>query len=112
MTDAIIVFCTCSNHSEASKLGHSIVSEGAAACVNIVPAIESVYRWGGKIETAQEVLLLIKTTRALFPVLRDLIVRLHSYDTPEAIAVPVTDGLAKHLAWLGATIATPEFGSG
>ena len=63
MTDALIVFCTCSNREEALKLANAIVGEGAAACVNIVPAIESVYRWQGQIETPQEVLLLIKTTR-------------------------------------------------
>jgi periplasmic divalent cation tolerance protein len=64
-----------------------------------------VYRWEGKIETAQEILLLIKTTGGQFAALRDLIVRLHSYDTPEVIAVPITAGLDKYLAWLGATIA-------
>ncbi len=106
MTDALIVFCTCAHQGEAAQLAHSLVSEGTAACVNIVPAIESVYRWEGKIESSQEVLLLIKTTRSLFPALRDSIIRLHSYDTPEVIAVTVTDGLAKYLAWLGATIAT------
>jgi periplasmic divalent cation tolerance protein len=106
MTDALLVLCTCSNQVEASHLAHSIVEGGAAACVNIVPAIESVYRWEGKIETSPEILLLIKTTRERFPVLRDLIVKLHSYDTPEIIALPVLDGLAKYLAWLGATIAT------
>jgi periplasmic divalent cation tolerance protein len=106
MTDALIVFCTCSNLVEASALARSIVGDGAAACVNIVPAVESVFRWQGKIETSSEVLLLIKTTRALFPALRELIVKLHSYDTPELMAVPVADGSAKYLAWLGAAIAT------
>ena len=106
MTDALIVFCTCSNHTEASQLAHSIVTDEVAACVNIVPAIESVYRWEGKIEMSQEILLIIKTTRERFPALRDSIVRLHSYDIPEVIAVPVEDGSEKYLAWLGATIAT------
>jgi periplasmic divalent cation tolerance protein len=106
MTDALIVFCTCSSHAEASKLAHSVVTDGAAVCVNIVPAVESVYRWEGKIETAQEVLLLMKTTSAHFGALRDLIVSLHSYDTPEVVAVPVAAGSAKYLTWLGATIAT------
>jgi periplasmic divalent cation tolerance protein len=106
MTDALIVFCTCSSREEGLKLAEPMVREGAATCVNIVAGIESVYRWQGKIETAQEVLLLIKTTREQFAALRDLIVKLHSYDTPEVIAVPVTDGLAKYLRWLGATIAT------
>jgi periplasmic divalent cation tolerance protein len=106
MTDALLVFCTCADHAEASKLAQAIVLDGAAACVNIFPAIESVYRWQGKIETADEILLLIKTTRERFSALRDLIVRLHSYDTPEVIAIPIADGLAKYLEWLGATIAT------
>ena len=102
MTDALIVFCACSSRAEATQLAHSIVSANAAACVNIIPAVESVYHWQGKIETAQEFLLLIKATRAQFPLLRDLIVKLHSYDTPEVIAVPVADGLAKYLVWMGA----------
>ena len=106
MTDALILFCTCSSRDEALKLAHAIVSEEAAACVNIMPAVESVYRWEGKIENAQEVLLLIKTTRARFETLRELIVKLHSYDTPEIVAVPVVAGLEKYLTWLGATITT------
>jgi len=106
MTDALIVFCTCSNRDEALKLAHALVFDGIAACVNLLPAVESVYRWQGEIETAQEILLLIKTTRAQFAALRDLIVKLHSYDTPEVIGVPVLVGLDKYLSWLGATIAT------
>ena len=105
MTDALIVFCTCSSHAEASKIARSLVSKGAAPCVNIVPAVESVYRWQGEIETSPEILLLIKTTRALFPALREAILQLHSYDTPEIIAVPVADGSPKYLEWLGASPA-------
>ena len=106
MTDALVVFCTCSSREESLKLAHAVVSEEAAACVNIIPLVESVYRWEGEIETAQEVLLLIKTTRERFDALRDLLVKLHSYATPEVIAMPVVAGLPKYLAWLGATIAT------
>jgi periplasmic divalent cation tolerance protein len=106
MTDALIVFCTCSSHEEARKLAHSIVDQEAAACVNLVPAVESVYRWEGKIESAHEILLLIKTTRERFSALRELIIKLHSYDTPEVIAVPVVAGLPKYLDWLGAKITT------
>jgi len=105
MTDALIVFCTCTNHLEATKLAHALVLGGAAACVNIVPGVESVYRWQGEIETSQEILLLIKTTRKQFAALRDLIVDLHSYDTPEVIALEVVDGAPKYLEWLGAAIA-------
>ena len=106
MTDALIVFCTCSSREESLKLAQAIVEREAAACVNIVPAVESVYRWEGKIETAQEFLLVIKTTRERFAALQELILKLHSYDTPEVIAVPVVIGLPKYLEWLGATIAT------
>ena len=65
-----------------------------------------MYHWEGKIESAQEFLLLIKTTREQFTALQELIVKLHSYDTPEVMAVPVVAGLPKYLAWLGAAIAT------
>lgn len=106
MTDALIVFCTCSSQEEALKLARALVEQEAAACVNIVPAIESVYRWEGQIETAQEFLLIVKSTRERFAALQELIVKLHSYDTPEVIAVPVVAGLPKYLAWLGATVAT------
>jgi periplasmic divalent cation tolerance protein len=106
MTDALIVFCTCSSREEALKLAHGIVSEDVAACVNILPGGESVYRWQGKIESATEVLLLIKTTHAQFEKLRELIARLHSYETPEVIAVPVVAGSPEYLEWLGAQIAT------
>ena len=106
MTDALIVYCSCSSRDEALKLAHAIVSEDAAACVSILPLVESVYRWEGKIESAEELLLLIKTTRGRFDALREFVVKLHSYDTPELIAVPVVAGLPKYLQWLGATIAT------
>jgi periplasmic divalent cation tolerance protein len=106
MTDALIVFCTCSTHAEASKLANAVVNEGLAACVNIVPAVESVYSWEGEIQTSQEFLLLIKTTQERFPALSDLIVKLHSYDTPEIIALSIAEGSAKYLEWLGATIST------
>jgi len=106
MTDALIVYCSCSSREEALKLAHAIVSEDTAACVNILPLVESVYRWQGKIESAEELLLLIKTTRGRFDALRELVVELHSYATPELIAVPVVAGLPKYLEWLGATIAT------
>jgi periplasmic divalent cation tolerance protein len=100
MTDVLLVLCTCSSQAEASQMAHALVSEGVAACVNMVPAVESVYRWQGKIETSQEILLMIKTTRERFKELQDLIVKLHSYETPEVIAVDVMDGLEKYLVWL------------
>jgi periplasmic divalent cation tolerance protein len=89
MTDALVVFCTCSDEQEALRIANTLVEEGAAACVNILPSVQSVYRWEGKIENAREVLMLIKTTSEGFPKLRDRIVELHSYDTPEILALGV-----------------------
>jgi periplasmic divalent cation tolerance protein len=100
MTDAIIALCTCGNREEAARIAHALVEERLAACVNVLPEIESVYRWQGKIEVAREVLLIIKTTEPRFPELRDRIAGLHSYDVPEIVAFPIAAGADKYLGWL------------
>jgi len=99
-TDAIVVFMTAANGEEATRLAEMLVGAHLAACVQILPEMESVYRWQGKIERQSEVLLLAKTTRAKFPDLEREVRALHSYDTPEIIAVPVVDGSAPYLDWL------------
>ena len=99
-TDAIIVFMTASNGEEAARLAEMLVGAHLAACVQILPEIESVYRWQGKIERAPEVLILAKTTRSKFDELEREVRALHSYDTPEIIAVPVVAGSAAYLTWL------------
>ncbi len=85
-------------------IGEVLVDERLAACVNVLPAIQSIYRWQGNVERAQEVLLLIKSTGERFPALRERIEQVHSYDTPEIIAVPITEGSEKYLTWLGAQV--------
>lgn len=100
MTDVLILLCTCGTHDEALTIANSLVEARLAACVNVLPPVQSIYRWQGKVETAQEVLLLIKTTQERFPAIRDRITQLHSYDTPEIIAIPIVDGSEKYLAWL------------
>jgi periplasmic divalent cation tolerance protein len=102
MTDRIVVFNTCGTHDEARSVAHALVEARVAACVNIVPQVESVYRWQGKVERAQEWLLVIKTRRALLEKLMETLTSLHSYEVPEIIAVPVVDGLAVYLEWIGA----------
>ena len=104
MSDAIVVFMTAANGEEAARLADMLVGAHLAACVQILPEIESVYRWQGKIERQSEVLLLVKTTRSRFDELEKEVRALHSYDTPEIIAVPVTDGSAPYLQWLENTI--------
>ncbi len=100
MSDAIVLLCTCADQDEALRIANSLVESRQAACVNILPAVRSIYRWKGNIETAQEVLLLIKTTHEHLQVLQDVIAQLHSYDTPEIIALPILSGSEKYLSWL------------
>ena len=100
MSAASLILCTCSTQAEATAIARTLVEERLAACVNLVPQVESIYRWQGEIETSQEVLLLIKSSTAMFPLLRDRIQQLHSYDTPEVLAVAIGDGSPKYLTWL------------
>jgi periplasmic divalent cation tolerance protein len=101
--DPLLVLTTTASKDEAHKIARALVERRLAACVNIVPGVESVYRWQGAVESAQEWLLIIKTT-ALDPV-RDAIQELHSYQLPECIAIPIEGGSAEYLAWLGDSVA-------
>src|SRR5215813_7235372 len=107
-SDAIIVFMTASNGEEAARLADMLVGAHLAACVQILPEMESVYRWQGKIERAPEILLLAKTTKSKFEELEREVRALHSYDTPEIIAIPVVAGSTRYLEWL--TQATAKRG--
>ncbi len=100
MNNALVVLCTCANQEDALRIANAVVEERLAACVNILPGVRSVYRWQEQVESAEEILLLIKTVPERFAALRDRISALHPYDTPEVIALPVTDGLEKYLVWL------------
>lgn len=82
------------------RIGNALVEGRWAACVNLLPAVQSIYRWQEKIERSEEILLLIKTTEEGFPALRERILELHSYDTPEIISVRISDGSEKYLAWI------------
>ena len=98
--DAIVVFLTAANGEEATRLADMLVGAHLAACVQILPEMESVYRWQGKIERSSEVLLIVKTTREKFDELEREVRALHSYDTPEIVAVPIVTGSAPYLEWL------------
>ncbi|HWY22726.1 MAG TPA: divalent-cation tolerance protein CutA [Candidatus Acidoferrum sp.] len=100
MTDKQIVFTTAGSEEEAQKIARQLVERGLAACVNIIPRVESIYRWQGNVESAREWLLIVKTTTERFPAVRDSIRELHSYDLPECIAVSVEDGSLSYLKWL------------
>jgi periplasmic divalent cation tolerance protein len=104
MTDKRIVLSTAGSEDEARKIAHYLVEHRLAACVNIVPRIESIYRWQEKVESSGEWMLLIKTTVEGFPGVRDAIRKLHSYALPECLAISVEDGGAEYLEWIGRSV--------
>ena len=108
MTDKIVVFSTCSSREEAVRIARDLVEARLAACVNMIPGVNSVYRWQGAVEEAEEVALIIKSSRALFEPLRARIEKLSSYTTPEVIAVPIVDGSEAYLRWMNAELAAAD----
>jgi periplasmic divalent cation tolerance protein len=97
-----LVFVSCANHMQAKLIARSLVEKRLAACVNILRSpIESHYRWKGKVEKARELLLLIKTTASRLGALEREVKRLHSYEVPEFLVLPVVAGSSDYLAWLG-----------
>jgi len=106
MTDKKIVLTATGSQQEALKMAHALVERRLAACVNIVPGMESVYRWQGKVETAQEWLLIVKTTAAAFGLVRDAIAELHSYELPECVLVSIEDGSPAYLQWIAESISS------
>ena len=100
MTDKRIVLSTAGSEEEARKIARHLVERQLAACVNIIPQIESVYRWQGRVESNREWLLLIKTTAEKFPGVCGAIRELHSYELPECIAIAIDDGSTGYLQWM------------
>lgn len=96
----IIALNTCPDEQTASNIASKLVENRLAACVNIIPAIKSVYRWQGKTEQDNEVLLIIKTRKDVFSRLETLIRENHPYELPEIVAVPIDTGLKEYLIWM------------
>ena len=95
-----LVLCTCPDQETAEELARILLNKKCAACINILPGVISLYTWENKIEKTQEHLLLIKSTRAQFSTIQEMIVQHHPYELPEIIAVPITDGLPDYLHWI------------
>ncbi|HHM05856.1 MAG TPA: divalent-cation tolerance protein CutA [Gammaproteobacteria bacterium] len=110
-TEACIVYCTCPDGEVAGRIARGLVGAGLAACVNVVPAVRSVYRWRGAVEEADEVLLLIKSTRPALQGLQEAVLRLHPYELPELVAVPIATGLPAYLAWIEESVPGPDQGA-
>ena len=109
MTDKIVVLSTCASEQEGEKLARLLVDGRMAACVNVLPRMRSVYRWKGNVESADECLLLVKSSRELFDSVKAVLATAHSYEVPEVVALPIVDGSETYLNWLEATLKTgPE----
>lgn len=103
---ALLVFTTLPDADSAHAMAARLIDQRVAACVNMLAPCRSVYRWQGKVEDAQEVPLLIKTTAARYAALEAAIRATHPYEVPEIVAVPVSGGLPDYLAWVGAETAS------
>jgi periplasmic divalent cation tolerance protein len=100
MTDKRVVLTTTPSEEEARQIARALVGERLAACVNIIPKVESIYRWQDKVEEAEEYLLLIKTTESAFALLQEKLKELHSYELPECVALAMTAGSPTYLKWI------------
>ncbi len=100
MTDSIVVLITAPNEEDAAKIAHELVASRLAACVNIVRHVRSIYRWQGRVEDEQEVLMVAKTQQANFPELEQKVREMHSYTVPEIIALPIVRGFSEYLDWI------------
>jgi periplasmic divalent cation tolerance protein len=107
VTDKIVILVTAASRRECRKIARHLVEARLAACVNITQPIESIYRWEGKLADDDEFLLLIKSTRELFPRIKKEISRIHSYHTPEIICLPIIDGSRNYLQWVTDSLKKP-----
>ena len=104
MSDAIVVFMTAPAGDEARRIANELVQRQLAACVQILPEIESVYRWNGEVQRDKEILILAKTTASQFDALERAVREIHSYDTPEIVAVPMAHVSEPYRAWLAENV--------
>jgi len=104
MTDCVVGFVTCSSRTEARKVAKAVLAKKLAACVNIVAGLESHYWWRGKLESARECLLLIKTTRTRVQAVTSAVKAAHSYEVPEIVFVAIVAGERNYLKWLQGSV--------
>lgn len=107
MNDILIVLCTFPDLGKARETGTALVESQLAACVNLIPAVESIYRWQGKVETSAEVLALFKTTPAAWPGFEARLRELHPYDVPEIVAVKPEEVAERYAQWVGDSVSMP-----
>jgi len=96
----VVVLITTATEEEAHSIAELLLNQRKAACVNIVPRVDSLFRWQGKLDSAQESLLIIKTRASLLPEVIEMVKRAHSYEVPEIIALPIISGNEDYLKWM------------
>ena len=106
MTDARLVLVTVPSREDGERIAEALVGDALAACVNVIGPIRSIYRWQGAVCRDDEHLLLIKTTAAGYAALEARVLALHSYENPEVIALPVEQGAAAYLEWIGKSVTS------
>jgi len=105
-TDRVVVLITTTSQEEARNIAQLLVSQKKAACVNIIPAVDSLFWWKGKLESARESLLVVKTKTSLFLEIVEMVKRVHSYEVPEIIALPIIASNQDYLDWLDAACSS------
>lgn len=108
MSDVLVILSTFPGIEQARQIGTALVERQLAACVNIIPAVESIYRWQGKVETAGETLAIFKTTAVAFPKFQAALSELHPYDVPEIVAIAPAEISPSYHAWLLSQVPGPD----
>ena len=106
MTDKIVVLMTCKDAREAKRIARHLLDKHLIACANLVPQVQSIYRWKGKVTAQKECWVILKSTRELIPALRIEVEKEHSYSLPELIALPIIDCSPNYLNWIAEELAS------
>jgi len=103
-TSKVVILITTATEKEAHSIAELLLNQRKVACVNIVPWVDSLFRWQGKLDSVQESLLIIKTRASLFPEIMEMVKRAHSYEVPEVIALPIVGGNEDYLKWMDSEV--------
>jgi periplasmic divalent cation tolerance protein len=106
MAEEVVIFITASSQEEAQMITDVLLDQKIAACINIVPSVKSCFWWEGKKETAEEVLLIVKSAQSLVDAVIRLVKEVHSYEVPEVVALPIISGNPDYLKWLREVVGT------
>lgn len=104
MTDVLVILCTFPDIEKARQIGTFLIESQLAACVNLCPAVESIYRWQGQVESSTEVLAIFKTTRAAYPAFAERLASLHPYEVPEILALRPEEAGAAYARWVAESV--------